>query len=256
MVTNTGVAHVLRSYGQPVLVIEIDTSEEQMNRAIAGRELSARKAPQLPLSRLGDVGLSSIWVVLAFISIRNTIAEADVESTMATAHHAVSALILCISAVLFIYRKPAISRSASLGSNVIAIVGSWLMPVLIVLPLTSSNDVMLSLTTAGLVVTHVAVFWSLLTLRRSFSIFPEARALVRTGPYAIVRHPLYAVYFVMYACFLLPRLSVWAVAITTIGIFCEVVRSREEESVLRTAFPEYDEYAASTPRFCPRLRRR
>ena len=125
------------------------------------------------------------------------------------------------------------------------------MPALILLPLTMTSNWVLTITTAGLAVTHIAVFWALLTLRRSFSVFPEARALVRTGPYAVVRHPLYAIYFAMYICFLVPRLGLWAILITLVGITCEVIRSRDEEAVLRTAFPEYEEYAAVTPRFCP-----
>lgn len=224
-----------------------------MNRSIRGYSTFTRRNWQLPISRLGDAGLAAIWVILAFSSIRITIEEAGEESVMASAHHAVSALILCICAVLFIIRKPAISRSSSPLANVIAVAGSWLMPVLIMQPLTSESNWLLTMTTSGLVLTHLTVFWSLFTLRRSFSIFPEARALIRTGPYALVRHPLYAAYFAMYPCFLLPRLSVWTLLVTVLGVACELIRARDEEAVLQAAFPDYFDYAATTPKFFPRL---
>ncbi len=38
--------------------------------------------------------------------------------------------------------------------------------------------------------------WPLWYLRRSFSLEPEARTLVITGPYRLARHPIYAVYIV------------------------------------------------------------
>ncbi len=68
-----------------------------------------------------------------------------------------------------------------------------------------------------------------------------------------MRHPLYATYLAMYPIFLLPRLSILAVVVTVAGIACEVRRARDEEKILTEAFPDYLDYAATTPRFMPRL---
>jgi len=222
-----------------------------MNRAITGESMSQRAG--LSPARLGDAGLAAVWVLLSVASISGTIADAPDERVLATAHHAVSSLILCLTAVLFIIRRPASKSTGSWLSRGVAIAGSWLMPALILMPLTLTPGWLLTLTTAVLVVLHVVVFWSLLALRRSFSIFPEARALIRSGPYGRVRHPLYATYMAMYPCFLLPRLSLLAVVVTVLGIACEIWRAREEEAILTSAFSDYADYAAATPRFIPRL---
>ena len=171
-----------------------------MSRAVSENTLPQRIVQRLSMARLGDAGLSAFWVVMAVGSISATIERAPRESAMATAHHAISTLILCLTAVLFIIRRPARRTTGSWLSRAIAIVGSWLMPALILMPLTRSNDLLLTTTTTALVGLHVVVFWALLTLRRSFSIFPEARDLVQSGPYGLVRHPLYATYIAMYPC--------------------------------------------------------
>jgi protein-S-isoprenylcysteine O-methyltransferase Ste14 len=224
-----------------------------MNRVITVGTLNQRMVGRLSLARLGDAGLAAVWVVLSIGSISATIKDAPDERILATAHHTVSSMILCLTAVLFIIRRPASKSTGSWFSRAIAITGSWLMPALILMPLTWTAGWMLTITTAALVLLHVIVFWALFTLRRSFSVFPEARALIRTGPYGVVRHPLYATYLAMYPFFLLPRLSILAVVVTVAGIACEVRRARDEEKILAEAFPDYLDYAATTPRFMPRL---
>jgi len=224
-----------------------------MNRVMTVDGMSQRMVGRLPITRVGDAILAAIWVLLSFGSISTTISDASSESALATAHHTVSSLILCLTAVLFIIRRPARMSTSSWISRAVAIIGSWLMPALILMPLTWTPDWLLTVTTAALVVLHVAVFWALLTLRRSFSVFPEARALIKAGPYGRVRHPLYATYIAMYPCFLLPRLSILAVVVMVLGITCEMWRARDEEAILTDVFPEYAEYAKSTPRFLPKL---
>jgi protein-S-isoprenylcysteine O-methyltransferase Ste14 len=39
--------------------------------------------------------------------------------------------------------------------------------------------------------------WSTFSLRSNFSVFPQVRSLVDSGPYAFVRHPLYASYLLV-----------------------------------------------------------
>jgi protein-S-isoprenylcysteine O-methyltransferase Ste14 len=224
-----------------------------MNRAVNLDVVGRPAIRPISLSRLGDAGLAAIWTVLSVGSISATIKEAPDVSWLVTVHHTISSLILCATAVLFVFRRSAKTRIGSWRSRSVAIIGSWLMPVLILLPLTWTPDWLLTVSTVGLILGHAVVFWALLTLRRSFSIFPEARALIRTGPYALVRHPLYATYVLIYAMFLLPRLSVLAVVVTVLGIGCELWRARDEEAVLNEAFPDYSEYAAVTPRFFPSM---
>lgn len=225
-----------------------------MNRSVTAGAFGQRVASPRVIARAGDVGLASIWTVLSVASISKVFTGASEEPWLGTAHQAVSAIVLCVTAVLFIIRRPTKARAEAWHGKLIAIAGSLIMPAVILMPLTWTPDWVLTACTAGLVLTHLVVFWSLLTLRRSFSIFPEARALIRSGPYALVRHPLYSTYTVMYLFFLLPRLSLLSVVAVVVGVGCEVWRARTEERILRTTFPEYDAYAATTPRFVPRIR--
>ena len=224
-----------------------------MNSVIIAKVPSQRLPLLLSMSRWGDVGLASVWTLMSLAGVATTVRRAGEVGWLTTTHQAVSTMILILSAVLFAVRRPALSKSATWRSRFAAIVGTWMMPLLILLPLTRTAGAILTLSTIALIATQIIAFWALFTLRRSFSVFPEARALIRTGPYALVRHPLYAIYFAMYTMFLLPRLSILAVVITALGLACEIWRAHEEEAVLGAAFPEYSEYAATTPRFVPRL---
>jgi len=88
-------------------------------------------------------------------------------------------------------------------------------------------------------------------LGKSFSIMPEARRLVTDGPYALVRHPLYAVELLIIAGMALqfaqPLAGILGVAVMALL----VIRTVFEERVLAEAYPEYEAYRAKTARFIP-----
>jgi protein-S-isoprenylcysteine O-methyltransferase Ste14 len=207
----------------------------------------------LPWTRVGDVALATLWIVIAVTNVGKTIENEHHESLMSIAHHFASASILFLGAALFILRRPARAAAEGVMPRVIAVIGTWMMPVAVNMPFTWQADWYLGLSTLALLGSSVLIAWSLLTLRRSFSIFAEARELVHSGPYAIVRHPLYATYTGMYLIMLFPRLSLLALIVTVLAVACEVWRARYEEAILRRTFPEYTEYAAVTPAFIPRV---
>jgi protein-S-isoprenylcysteine O-methyltransferase Ste14 len=95
-------------------------------------------------------------------------------------------------------------------------------------------------------------------LRHSFSIEPEARRLVTSGPYGIARHPVYAGYFVQYAGMWLAYSTLPMGVALGIWIVLMVDRMFHEERVLARAFPEYTEYKHRVGALGPRvfLRRR
>ncbi|HEU0163346.1 MAG TPA: isoprenylcysteine carboxylmethyltransferase family protein [Rhizomicrobium sp.] len=88
-------------------------------------------------------------------------------------------------------------------------------------------------------------------LGKSFSIMPEARRLVTDGPYALVRHPLYAVELLIIAGMALqfsqPLAGILGVAVVVLL----VIRALFEERVLAEAYPEYEAYRARVKRFIP-----
>jgi protein-S-isoprenylcysteine O-methyltransferase Ste14 len=90
-------------------------------------------------------------------------------------------------------------------------------------------------------------------LKLSFSIMPEARALVTGGPYRVVRHPLYLGEITAGLGLVLALPSWFSVVVFVTLVAAQLVRTRYEEDVLRDSFPEYTEYARQTKRLLPWL---
>ena len=88
-------------------------------------------------------------------------------------------------------------------------------------------------------------------LGRSISLLPEARQLVTSGPYALVRHPLYAGEAVAVAGLAMQYVAPWSYVILGLQYAFQLRRIVNEERVLRGAFPDYAAYAARTARLIP-----
>ena len=85
----------------------------------------------------------------------------------------------------------------------------------------------------------------------------EGHELIRQGPYAVVRNPIY---LAMLGMLLATGLAVsrWPVILAAVAVFAAgtAIRIRAEETLLRAAFgATFDDYARSTPAFFPALRR-
>jgi len=90
-------------------------------------------------------------------------------------------------------------------------------------------------------------------LGRSFSVVPQSRRLVTTGPYSVVRHPLFVCEEIAVVGVAMMCISPWVVLIVAVQWMFQLRRMANEERVLRSSFPEYDAYAARTPKVIPRI---
>lgn len=77
--------------------------------------------------------------------------------------------------------------------------------------------------------------------------------VIKTGPFAYVRHPIFTTFFGLatgVAC-LNPSIVTLAVLIYALWDFSRA--AAQEESLLSKTLPEYADYMAQTPRFFPRI---
>ena len=106
----------------------------------------------------------------------------------------------------------------------------------------------------------VALAWSaVFHLDRQWrlrAVIAENHALITTGPYAVVRHPIYASLFGMLAASALVN-TPWPAAAGALALFLAgtEIRVRAEEKLLAKAFPEeFERYRKRVPAYLPSLR--
>jgi protein-S-isoprenylcysteine O-methyltransferase Ste14 len=99
-------------------------------------------------------------------------------------------------------------------------------------------------------------FASVLFLGRCFGLLPEARGLVRRGPYRLVRHPVYLGEITAFTGLAIAAPVPMNIGLLAALVAAQNVRMRFEERALRDAFPDYARYAEGTGRILPMIGRR
>jgi protein-S-isoprenylcysteine O-methyltransferase Ste14 len=82
-------------------------------------------------------------------------------------------------------------------------------------------------------------FWA---LGRSFGFVAANRGVVTRGPYALVRHPIYASFLLSLLGYLLQSTSMWNLAVLAFVGVCTVGRTIAEERLLDATSPSYRSY--------------
>jgi protein-S-isoprenylcysteine O-methyltransferase Ste14 len=152
---------------------------------------------------------------------------------------------------LFIARPAAREKSHAIAPRLAAIVTMAFSIAFFVVPAehlsTGMKIAATALTIGGVSLSVYVLSW----LGRSFSILPEARSLITRGPYAIVRHPLYAAEAITLLGIAIqyrqPIGALLAIAVAA----GQIARMGYEESVLSRTFPDYAAYRARTFRVIP-----
>lgn len=85
--------------------------------------------------------------------------------------------------------------------------------------------------------------WALWYLRCSFSITVEVRELVTTGPYRLVRHPVYLGEIIAVGAVCLWRFSATNLVLWVVFTALQLLRARLEERKLAATIPAYSDYA-------------
>ena len=107
-------------------------------------------------------------------------------------HHLLIVCFYILLILLYFLRTSAISTSKSPVTNIIAIVTTSIP---FTIPLLGRNllvdPLSIIISSVIIILGMLLSIFALLALGRNVSIIPQARKLVRHGPYRLVRHPLY-----------------------------------------------------------------
>jgi protein-S-isoprenylcysteine O-methyltransferase Ste14 len=155
--------------------------------------------------------------------------------------------------VIYAMRSKAIAKDHNPVAVGAAMVGSFVLYGLFLVPgwgrstdiwVLASSDICLA----------VGILWALYSLSylgRRFSIVPEARGLVTSGPYRLARHPIYLGEIIAGFGLVLPTLLSPHALVFAVFLGAQVLRTYFEERVLRSTYPQYEAYARHTRRLIP-----
>jgi protein-S-isoprenylcysteine O-methyltransferase Ste14 len=162
-----------------------------------------------------------------------------------------TSLFCVLVAALFLIRRAPRGSRARPPAMALALAGTFMMNATVAQPLTARDWRFLalahSLSIAGLGFSICAA----VSLRRCFGLAAEARGLVTSGAYRLVRHPLYLAELVAALGALLPVLAPFTLLIFGLFCLCQATRAMLEERALAARFPEYLVYRRRTPAMLP-----
>jgi protein-S-isoprenylcysteine O-methyltransferase Ste14 len=168
-----------------------------------------------------------------------------------TASEVSTLIFLALLVVMFTVRHIPQRTAPGFYPRVAAVVGTFLSVGFVLLPPQELSQVLHLASLLLVIAGTVFAICALLVLGRSISLLPEARRLVTSGPYALVRHPLYLGEMVAVAGIALQRLSAWALLLLGLVWAFQLWRMKYEELVLFQSFPGYGAYMARTARLVP-----
>jgi protein-S-isoprenylcysteine O-methyltransferase Ste14 len=160
-------------------------------------------------------------------------------------------LFLALNMLMVLIRMRPKGRAKGILPRVTALAGAYMISLITVLPRTEALLAQTLFATVLILLGNALSIIAISTLGRSFSIMAEARRLVTTGFYSIVRHPLYFAETVASFGICLQFLSVYSVAIFVLYVWLQIQRMKNEEAVLAEVFPEYTNYKRRTARLIP-----
>jgi protein-S-isoprenylcysteine O-methyltransferase Ste14 len=162
-------------------------------------------------------------------------------------------LFITLMVSVTVLRRRPVAKSPGIAGRLVALGGACLPLVQPLLPHSEPSAAMLLVSAALVMLGNGLALWTLSWLGRSFSVMPEARRPVTGGPYAYIRHPLYACEQIALVGVAVQFFSVYALVLLVAQVALQLGRMHYEERVLAAAFPDYVAYQARTARLIPGL---
>jgi protein-S-isoprenylcysteine O-methyltransferase Ste14 len=180
-----------------------------------------------------------------------TWAHADAGVIIATLARVSQWMFVALLAVLPLFRHRPIAKSTAFLPRFAALVTVCIPPFCVLLERAPPNLWCNLMAVVAGISASILGGLTLSFLGRSFSVMPEARRLVTTGPYSVVRHPLYLFELLGVIGILLQVRSLAGVALLALIIVMQIARARWEEAVLERAIPEFAAYRERVPFLFP-----
>ncbi|MES5486380.1 methyltransferase [Bradyrhizobium sp. INPA03-11B] len=194
--------------------------------------------------------LGSAWFLLLGLVVTLKLGSMGGEPWPSIVSSLCVAVFYLLLALLILTRGPAKAQAEGLLPRIAAFVGTywpWTITFFDKTEGTLANLVSTVCVLAGVIMILVTIRH----LGRSFSLVPQARSVVQTGPYKWIKHPLYLSEEIVFLGVVLQHLSWMTVALLILHIGIQVSRILYEEDVLRRTLPEYSSYEASRWRLIP-----
>ena len=230
----------------------------RQTRGFAGWDFAALRQSRLydALMRLPMLLWSAFLGLVTLLSLQRYMRQAD--PTLPGALYilnvvmraSVIAYLVVIAATVVVRRRP-VGKARGVEPRISALIGTFLLTAVVVFP-RRDLSMIAGLASALLTLAGSAFAVVVLTqLRESFSIMAEARQLVTTGVYRLVRHPLYLAEEIAAIGVVMQFFSPWTALILAVQIGFQLRRMRNEEVILTAIFPEYLAYCKKTARIFP-----
>jgi protein-S-isoprenylcysteine O-methyltransferase Ste14 len=98
-------------------------------------------------------------------------------------------------------------------------------------------------------------FWSIFELSKGkISIFPSVKngaVLIQSGPFKLVRHPIYSCVLIYFSSFLLEEISIFSFMFNILLFVVIISKINLEESLLKAHFENYNNYQEKTFKLIP-----
>jgi protein-S-isoprenylcysteine O-methyltransferase Ste14 len=152
--------------------------------------------------------------------------------------------------LLTVTRPPAKAHVEGLLPRIAAFVGTY-MPWTIAFFGKTDQALPNLASTACVLVGMIMMLVTIRHLGKSFSLVPQARKVVQTGPYRWIKHPLYLAEEIAILGVVLRNLTPLTAVSLALHIGVQICRIYYEEDLLRRNCPEYSSYEASRWRLIP-----
>lgn len=218
--------------------------------ASPARILADHALPALLFSTLGMVGISGT-LTAAGQGPADPSVPAGLAYLLDLTHSILTFLFCGLIAALFLMRRAPRASRARPPAMAVALAGTFVMSATATQPNTTQDWRVLALADSLLTGGLAFSIYAAAGLRRCFGLAAEARGVVTSGAYRLVRHPLYLGELVAALGALLPVLAPLPALIFGVFCLCQVMRAMLEERTLAAAFPEYNGYRRRTPALLP-----